>query len=68
MRVVNIGVYVVILAGMVLLYLDHKKVWENPVGRGITAYPVLLGILLIANSASFVMTFVENREAGICRG
>lgn len=62
MRVVNIGVYVVILAGMVLWYLDHKKVWENPVGKGITAYPVLLGILLIANSASFVMTFVENRE------
>ena len=61
MRVVNIGVYVVILAGMVLWYLDHKKVWENPVGKWITAYPVLLGILLIANSASFVMTFVENR-------
>lgn len=62
MRVVNIGVYVVILAGIVLWYLDHKKVWENPVGKGITAYPVLLGILFIANSASFVMTFVENRE------
>ncbi|MDD5998368.1 MAG: hypothetical protein PUC55_01545 [Lachnospiraceae bacterium] len=62
MRVVNIGVYVVILAGIVLWYLDHKKVWENPVGKGIAAYPVLLGILFIANSASFVMTFVENRE------
>ena len=62
MRVVNIGVYVVILAGIVLWYLDHKKVWENPVGKGITAYPILLGILFIANSASFVMTFVENRE------
>ena len=62
MRIVNIGVYLVIIAAAALWYVDKKKIWTNQAGAGMESYRMLLWIAMIANTMSFALTFTTQTE------
>lgn len=57
MRIVNVGVYLVIVAAVMLWYVNKKKIWANQIGARMESYWMLLWIAIITNTMSFALTF-----------
>lgn len=63
MRIINIILYLVMIAALLLWYVNEKRIWVNEAGKRIGSYRMLLVIAVIANSISFLLTFVEQTDS-----